>query len=107
MPHSRSDLVVLMYSENNCYTVVVLADDPRVGKSGTTIDESNGTWTVPHPGDPALAPQTKKIGESRYFEHGSRWGVIGVYDRTKLEHLNSMVHNSQEATDSTSSFLED
>lgn len=107
MSYDRSDLVVLMYSENNCYTIVVLTDDPRVEKSRATIDEKSDTWTAPHPGDPALAPQTQKIGEDRYFDRGSRWGVIGVYDRTKLEHLNSMIRDSQEATDDTSSFLED
>ncbi len=107
MLYNRDNLVVLVYSDNVCYTVVVRADDPRVEKSRATIDEKSGTWTAPHPSDPALAPQTQEIGKNRYFNHGSRWGVIGVYDRTKLEHLNSMVRDSQEATDDTSSFLED
>ncbi len=107
MSYNRENLVVLMYSDNVCYTIVVLADDPKVEKSGATIDEKNGTWTAPHPGDPALAPQTQRIGEDRYFNRGSRWGVIGVYDRTKLEHLNSMVRDSQSATEDTSPFSED
>ncbi len=107
MSYNRENLVVLMFSDNVCYTVVVSADDLRVKKSGATIDEENGTWTAPHPGDPALAPQTQKIGEDRYFSRGSRWGVIGVYDRTNLSQLNSMVRDSQTATDDSSSFLDD
>lgn len=99
MSYSRGDLVVLMYADNHCYTNVVSADNLRVKKSGATINERDGTWTAPHPSDPALAPQTQPIGGSRYFHRGSRWGVIGVYDRTKLEHLDSMVSDAQEATD--------
>ena len=95
-----------MFADNNSYTNVVLADDPPVKKSGATINERDGTWTAPHPSDPAKLPQTRKIGESRYFEV-SCWGVIGVYDCTKLEHLNSMVRDSQGATDNTPPFLAD
>ncbi|MEK7195466.1 MAG: hypothetical protein AAB655_02105 [Patescibacteria group bacterium] len=102
MAYKRENLVVLMFADNECYTDVVLPDDPKVKKSRAVIEENKGTWTAPHPSDPALAPQTRKIGESRYFEHGSRWGVIGVYDRTLLNHLAAMVSAGCGATDRTS-----
>jgi len=52
------------------------------------------------------------IGTSRNIfyepERGSgRCGIIGVYDKTKTEHLNSMVDDAREFTESEGSPLGD
>lgn len=107
MVYTRSNLVVLIYADNNCYTSVVLPDDPRVESSRARIDEQNGVWSAPHNSDPAKSRQTQEIGEMRYFERGSRHGVIGVYDRTDIQHLNAMVSAAQQATDSTPAYSSD
>lgn len=106
--YDRKNLVVLTFAENACYTEVVLPDDPKVEKSGTTIDEVSGTWTSPDPNDPAKPTQTLNIGQGRYFDRcDSRRGVIGVYDRTNLNHLGAMVSDACSVTDKSSPCLED
>jgi hypothetical protein len=106
--YDRKNLVVLIFSENECYTEVVLPDNPKVKKSGTAIDEGGGTWTAPDPNDPAKPAQTQEIGRGRYFGRcDSHWGVVGVYDRTNLGHLNAMVSDACNATDKSPSYLED
>ena len=89
--------MVLMYASNSCYTNVVGPDDKRVREAKVTIDADSGTWTESksfgYSGE-----QTYKIGESRHCGRGSRWGVIGVYDRTDIAQLDSMVHAAREAT---------
>jgi len=91
----RKDLVVLMYASNSCYTTLVGADDPKVSEAKVTIDAKAGTWTGQDPSYYAVV--TRPIGTSRYCDHRSRWGVIGVYDRTNLTHLNQMISTAREA----------
>lgn len=106
--YDRKNLVVLMFSENECLAEVVQPDSSRVEKSGTTIDEVSGTWTSPDPNDPAKPTQTLEIGQGRYFDRcDSHRGVIGVYDRTDLRHLNTMVSNACSATDKFPPCLEE
>lgn len=33
-----------------------------------------------------------------YPSRGARYGVIGVYDKTNVDHLCTMVHHAKEAT---------
>lgn len=88
----RKDLVVLIYSKNPCYPAIVLPDDPRVVDAEVTINEKWGIWTAPDPHSGHLRMRTYKIGvERRSCEKGCRWGVIGVYDRKDLKHLDLML----------------
>lgn len=100
--YELENLVVLRYSSNICYTRVNRAD--KVSTRNFELDLVNGTWTVM---DFNSKPYTNSIGKRRYIEHGCRGGIIGVYDRTNIQHLNSMVSDSQEATAPSSSWVED
>lgn len=103
MPENKEDkqefklenLVILQFSQNICYTQVVDASsfvptDPKL-----KIDIENGEWTYQSSN---RLKETNKIGGARYFERGSRGGVIGVYDRTNTQHLSLMVSAGKEAT---------
>ena len=86
-----SDLVVLIYASNTCYATVVKVDDvPKSEDDGFGLDLKNEIWSY--------RGQILKIGEDTYHRPDCRGGVIGVYDRTNIEHLSSMVHHSINAT---------
>jgi hypothetical protein len=57
----------------------------------TEVDAEKGTW--------CFDGKTWKIGECRHCPWGFRWGIIGVYDRTNLAHLNQMIHDARKATE--------
>lgn len=103
----KEDLVVLMYSDNTCYTRVVTLEEaeqkPRKSSGYFKVDPKKGEWRREY----RFRTVTKKIGESMYMDHGCRYGVIGVYDRTKIEHLDSMVYDGREATSSQGSCVDD
>lgn len=96
MSFDRKNLLALMYATNECYTRVVELDDKDLAKSNLVVDEQRGVWSLPK--DWQDPKRTWKIGESRYVPHGSRYGVIGVYDRSSTQQLDSMVHSAGEAT---------
>lgn len=81
--------VVLLYAPNTCYTRVIelseisSADEPAVSFT-------KNTWS--------FKGREYKIGEMRHCEPGQKYGVIGVYNRFELDHLNAMVQHAQEAT---------
>jgi hypothetical protein len=75
------NLVALILAQNPCYTEVVSLKQIK----GLQIDLVAGTWT--------LDGGTAKIGES------GGGGIIGVYDRTKIKHLDAMVDDGREATE--------
>jgi len=81
------NLVALCYSDNHNYCTVRNASKVR----SLTIDASRGTWSY---------NQFKniKIGESRE-NYNNPHGVIGVYDRTVIDHLDSMVSDAIESVD--------
>lgn len=92
---NKKDLAYLVYASNDCYTHLQ-EEIPE----GVEVNTQKGTW--------CFEGKTYKIGdEMRHCNHGSRWGVIGVYDRTNIEHLNAMVNHSEEATKSQGSLLDD
>ena len=82
--YEMGNLVFLVYASNTCFTNVV-SELPE----GLEVDVGAGSWT--------FDGETFKIGEMRECEWGSEWGVIGVFDRTSDEHLNSMVSAANEA----------
>ncbi len=91
MASKRRNLVVLRYAFNECYTQVVTLTDSEVKKEKIVINERGGTWSKPGSLDAPF-----KIGKS-CFPRQSSYEIIGIYDRTQLKHLDSMVHDSNEA----------
>ncbi len=87
MAYKRSNLIALVYASNRCYTNVVPLNSEIV-KNDVVIDTARETWKPKQGG-------TIKIGSSRNDKYGC---VIGIYDRTRIEHLSSMVRAGKEAT---------
>ena len=99
----REDLVALIYADNECYTSVVSleeVDQRRVWDGGDrkywnwpklVIDLENETWQQEGKGKPV------KIGEG-YVNDRHKYGLIGIYDRTNIEHLNHMNFDTIDAT---------
>ncbi len=95
MNHRLEDLVVLMYAPNECYTQVVEAKGAEV--KGLEISPEKGIWSFQKWRDvPIGRMRMLTLPTDGPYEH--RFGVIGVYDRTKIEHLDSMVSHGKEAT---------
>lgn len=88
------DLVVLVYASNICCTTVRSAE-PNLPE-GLEIDLDTNSWK--------FDGKKYQIGEMRRCEYGCRGGVIGVYDRQKIDHLNAMIHASKDATAERMSF---
>lgn len=90
------DLIVLAYSQNECYTSILSIEDAekQYKQCGFSVDANNETWS--------FNKQSYKIASSRSCNRGSRWGVIGVYNRNNNRHLDRMIRASQEATSSQS-----
>jgi len=86
--YRKKDLVALIFASNTCYTNVVPLS--KVRTKDFSVDIKRGTWSYGKWED-------SRIGKSRYIG-ADKYGVIGVYDRTKIAHLNSIVHDGQEAT---------
>jgi len=88
------DLVILMYASNTCYTTVQKTE-PRLPE-GLEIDLDTCSWKFDN--------RRYTIGEMRHCECGCRWGVIGVYNRQDIAHLNAMVYHGNEAVREHMSF---
>lgn len=88
----REDLVVLRFSQNDCYVEVV-----SVEKAGVRIDETVRRWNTVA-GNWA---EWSDIGTTNGVEHArgtTRSGyVIGVYNRMRMSHMNAMVRAATEA----------
>ena len=90
------DLVVLAYSQNECYTSVlsIKQAEEKYKEYGFSVDAEKNTWS--------FDKKDYLIPISRTCQHGSRWGIIGVYNRNNDRHLGLMVSHSKEATSSPS-----
>jgi hypothetical protein len=90
----KEDLVVLVYSQNNCYTSVlsIKKAEEEYEKWSFSVDVDKNTWS--------FHGKNYKISESRTCEYGARWGIIGVYNRLNDKHLDYMVGASKKATSS-------
>jgi len=73
----KKDLVSLVWPVNTCYSTLI-AGVPK----GVTVDKVAGTWT--------FQGRSQPIGSRRYFCTECINYPIGVYDRTKLDHLEKM-----------------
>ena len=92
---NMSNLIVLEYRQNTCYTTVIPLEKAveKYKEQKLSVNKENSTWNFKN--------RERKIGQSRSCERGSRWGIIGVYDSSNIDQLNSMVSHSQEATSSS------
>ncbi len=90
---SRKNLVFLTFTSPNPHSATISKKKPV----GVRLNLQKGTWSWREKKD-------QKFGSSMapYFERGmSQEGrIIGVYDRTKMEHLDAMVHAACDATKS-------
>ncbi len=104
MKYKRENLIALILADNTCYTSLVTLDNQVIIKEKITVNEEDGTWSRKASN---LSPErTQKIGESLY--RGFVWKVVGIYDRTKLDHLNLILSASKSATaDQHSHFSDD
>ncbi len=85
---SKKNIVVLVYTVNNLSTKVV----PLAEVEDVTVNCQDGLW---FDGGGTI----RQIGEHRNCGQNSvREGVIGVYDRSQIEQLNSMLHAASYAT---------
>ena len=90
------DLVVLRYCFNECYVEVVSVQRARK-ESKLVFDLNAGTWG-----------KGNKIGKGLHMSsYQGRDGIIGVYDRTELSHLNQMTYDAVEGTREDSHFGDD
>jgi len=93
-PFRLENLVVLQYASNNCYLQVrdllKMSGESSIGGSCLSVDVKNGTWSYREWRD-------RQIGSSRGCSRNDS-GVIGVYDRTDINQLSSMVHTAVEIT---------
>jgi len=97
------NLIILQYTSNICYTTVTPLDINNLPKEVLSVDTSNGTWKMV----PSTSQKTLRIRhDMRRCEDGCRGGVIGIYDRTNIEHLNSMPHAAKDATRETLSCVD-
>ena len=96
----KGNLVVLMYPPNTCYTRVVKFRGDKI--DGLEVDIENEVWSYTIDGSEGIF-----IGRSRNLCGKGRHGVIGVYDRMNIEHLNTLVFDGREATRDRLSLVDD
>lgn len=90
----KRNLVFLMYASNTCYTTVVGKMPEEI-----EVDLQQGTWSYKDKRQNNHGWHEFKIGsQARHCSHGSRGGMIGVYDRTNVQHLDTMVSVARDAT---------
>lgn len=89
MSVSAKNIVVLVYADNNRYTKVVLLSEVH---EGIDVNCREGIWAEED-------GTVHQIGEHRPCGRDARReGVIGVYDRSNIRQLNSILHAAAYAT---------
>ena len=79
----KKDLISLVWPVNTCYSTLI-AGVPK----GVTVNTVAGTWT--------FKGQTRQIGGNRRYPCMDITGdPIGVYDRTKINHLKQMKEDAE------------
>ncbi len=89
------NLVALVYADNCCYCKVT---DNAMAE--IIVDAENGTWT--HKGAPPF-----KLNRIGYYDPSMKQrssGVIGVYNKLNIHHLENMVRNWHDIRDEDRSF---
>jgi len=99
--HSAKNLVVLQYCQNTCYTSVVKFDINKLPEGVLSVNPNGGTWQTKTAGFHPCT-QSLRIGKDvRRCDGSCRYGVIGIYDSTDVDHLDKMVNDAKEATRET------
>ena len=81
--YRKRDLISLVWPVNTCYSDLIVGI-PK----GVTVDTVAGTWT--------FQGQTYKIGDpDRCSCRDITGNPIGVYDMTKIRHLNQMKDDAE------------
>ena len=102
--YKEENLVVLSYSSNTLTKATELKEflNAQVGSREIEVDLVNGRWTYKderyNSPDQCLGVKGFDFGSGRHGRWGSRWGVIGIFDRTNIVHLNGMLYESRAAT---------
>ena len=82
----RENLLFMVYNRWGDNVEILEGNEPVAGM----LNLENETWT--------FDGKKFRIGtEMRDCEYGCRWGVIGVYDRTNINHIRNMVYGAKEA----------
>ena len=85
----RKNLIFLVFSKG---VNEVVRDCPE----DVDLNLRNGTWV--------FREEEYKIGKSRLVPSYEDSGVVGVYDRNQIRHLNSMISALEEKTRKISSY---
>jgi hypothetical protein len=89
----KENLVVLQHCRSNPVVVEVVSIEEAI--SVLEVDTKEGTWTWTHNGYVASAA----IGQSHSIYDD---GLVGVFDRTKINHLSNMLRAYKHASNSRS-----
>jgi hypothetical protein len=99
------DLVVLQYASNNCYAQVIdLKDLKNKPEDRFRVDVEKGLWNYRCWENVEIGQRRSPYDQNR---NKSKSGIIGVYDRTNVSHLDNMVHDVKSALDSDSHCIDD
>lgn len=97
----KEDIIVVKFAPNICYAKVTTLESAldefnQSEKGAFSVDLENKTWSY----KPRSARDILNIpiGNSRHISQELKFGIIGVYDRTSINHLDSMVHCVIDAT---------
>ena len=82
----KEDLVVLMYASRSYMNVVNISKAEK--ESDLEIDLEKEMWSYSDWHNVQIGTHRSIIGRE---DHPFHEGILGVYDRTDTEHLNSMV----------------
>jgi len=96
------NLVVLQYASNICYTELVKLELDKLPDGVLSVDLNEGTWEADIPNFCYSTKRTLRFGdEKRKCPDSCRFGTIGIYDKSNIVHLNTMLHDAQDATEET------
>lgn len=102
--YKEENLVVLSYVSNTLAKATELKKFLKAqdGSNDIEVDLANGRWTYKdecnNSPDRCRGIKGFDFGKGRHGRWGSRWGVIGIFDRTNIDHLNGMLYESRVAT---------
>lgn len=104
----KDNLFVLAYANNNCYVTIMELSEYEKMDPSLMLDFRQEGWLN-------RSFNLTPFGQSRSknFQKGPaahsfpcREGIIGIFDRTKIQHLKNMVFAATEATRTRGSFFE-
>jgi hypothetical protein len=91
----KEDVIVLQYASNTCYTNVVKLEDAKI--KGLKVDLDKGVWSFEGCKNIPVGNSRRAYPHNCGSQHES--GIIGIYDKENIEHLNSMAFHVKEATE--------